>query len=94
MRIHGDIFENGKPFPSEFALGAPGGFCGNRNPVSYTHLSEFVPGPDCLKPLSPFDADFRRCHQPVGEFPEVDLGPKRLGVRLFTAFGAGLSPIL
>ena len=63
-------------------------------PIKYATSYEFVPGPDCLKPLSPFDADFRRCHQPVGEFPEVDLGPKRLGVRLFTAFGAGLSPIL
>ncbi|QIL19398.1 YbhB/YbcL family Raf kinase inhibitor-like protein [Thermomonas sp. HDW16] len=32
MRIHSDSFENGKPIPSEFALGAPGGFGGNRNP--------------------------------------------------------------
>lgn len=32
MRIHSDSFENGKPIPSGFALGAPGGFGGNRNP--------------------------------------------------------------
>jgi len=32
MRIHSDSFENGKPIPPEFAMGAPGGFGGNRNP--------------------------------------------------------------
>ena len=32
MRIHSDSFEHGQPIPSEFALGAPGGFGGNRNP--------------------------------------------------------------
>jgi len=32
MRIHSDSFENGKPIPSEFAMGASGGFGGNRNP--------------------------------------------------------------
>ena len=32
MRIHSDSFEHGKPIPSEFAMGAPGGFGGNRNP--------------------------------------------------------------
>ncbi|QIL19402.1 phospholipase D family protein [Thermomonas sp. HDW16] len=63
-------------------------------PIKYATSYQFVPGPDCPRPLSPFDADFRRCYQPVGEFPEVDLGLKWLGVRLFTAFGAGLSPIL
>ena len=63
-------------------------------PIKYATSYEFVPGPDCPKPLSPFDADFRRCYKPVGEFPEVDLGLKWLGVRLFTAFGSGLSPIL
>ena len=64
-------------------------------PVKYATSYQFVPGPDCpLPPPSPFALDFRRCHQPVGYFPEVDLGLKWLGVRLFTAFGAGLSPIL
>ena len=32
MHIHSDSFEHGKPIPSAFALGAPGGFGGNRNP--------------------------------------------------------------
>ena len=32
MRIHSDSFENRGPIPSDFALGAPGGFGGNRNP--------------------------------------------------------------
>ncbi len=64
-------------------------------PVKYATSYEFVPGPDCPPPPpSPFEREFRRCHQPVGDFPEVDLGLKWLGVRVFTAFGAGLSPIL
>jgi Raf kinase inhibitor-like YbhB/YbcL family protein len=32
MRIRSDSFEHGKPIPAEFALGAAGGFGGNRNP--------------------------------------------------------------
>ena len=32
MRIHSDSFENRGRIPAEFALGAPGGFGGNRNP--------------------------------------------------------------
>ncbi len=32
MKVHSDSFEHGRPIPSEFALGAPGGFGGNRNP--------------------------------------------------------------
>ena len=32
MRIHSDSFEHRQPSPAEFALGAPGGFGGNRNP--------------------------------------------------------------
>ena len=63
-------------------------------PVKYATSYEFVPGPDCPVPPSPFAGDFRRCHRPVGDFPEVDLGLKWVGVRVFTAFGAGLSPIL
>jgi hypothetical protein len=30
----------------------------------------------------------------VGDFPEVSLGLKPLLTRIFTAFGAGLAPIL
>lgn len=63
-------------------------------PVKYATSYQFVSGPGCESPPSPFDKDFRRCHQPVGDFPEVDLGLKWLGVRVFTAFGSGLSPIL
>jgi Raf kinase inhibitor-like YbhB/YbcL family protein len=32
MRIHSSSFEHRGPIPVEFALGAPGGFGGNRNP--------------------------------------------------------------
>ena len=32
MRIRSDSFRHGKPIPAEFALGAPDGFGGNRNP--------------------------------------------------------------
>ena len=32
MKIHSDSFEHGKPIPPEFAMGALGGFGGNRNP--------------------------------------------------------------
>lgn len=32
MQLRSDSFENGQPIPSEFALGAPDGFGGNRNP--------------------------------------------------------------
>jgi phosphatidylserine/phosphatidylglycerophosphate/cardiolipin synthase-like enzyme len=66
-------------------------------PIKYATSYNYTPGPGCpatQQPPSPFAGDFRRCNQPVGDFPEVDLGLKWLGVRLFTAFGAGLSPIL
>ena len=63
-------------------------------PIKYATSYEFVPGPGCTSPPSPFAADFRRCHKAVGDFPEVDLGLKWLGVRVFTAFGSGLAPIL
>lgn len=66
-------------------------------PYKYATSYDYVPGPDCpptLEPPSPFAPEFRRCNQPVGDFPEVDIGLKWLGVRAFTAFGSGLSPIL
>ena len=40
------------------------------------------------------DPGFRACYRPVGDFPEVDLGLKSVTTRIFTAFGAGLAPIL
>ena len=66
-------------------------------PRKYATSFEYVVSPECPateEPPSPFAEGFRRCHRSVGDFPEVDLGLKWLGVRLFTAFGSGLSPIL
>jgi phosphatidylserine/phosphatidylglycerophosphate/cardiolipin synthase-like enzyme len=63
-------------------------------PVRYATSYAFTPGPGCPAPLSPFDPDFRRCYREVGDFPEVALGFKPLLTRIFTAFGAGLAPIL
>ena len=63
-------------------------------PVRYATSYEFQPGPACPAPLSPFDPGFRACYEPVGDFPEVNLGFRSLLTRIFTAFGAGLSPIL
>jgi putative cardiolipin synthase len=63
-------------------------------PVRYATSYEFQPGPECPGPRSPFDPDFRECHEPVGDFPEVNLGFRSLLTRIFTAFGAGLAPIL
>jgi len=62
-------------------------------PVRYATSYEFVPGPDCPAPLSPRDPEFRRCYRPVGDFPEVAPAIRPL-TRIFTAFGAGLAPIL
>ena len=66
-------------------------------PIKYATSYDYIVGPGCpptVQPPAPFADDFRRCNQPVGDFPEVDLGLKWLGVRLFTAFGSGLAPIL
>lgn len=62
-------------------------------PVRYATSYEFRPGPDCPAPLSPRDPHFRRCYEPVGDFPEVAPAIRPL-TRIFTAFGAGLAPIL
>ena len=62
-------------------------------PVRYATSYEFTPGPDCPQPISPRDPDFRRCYEPVGDFPEVAPVIRPL-TRIFTAFGAGLAPIL
>ncbi|MBU8977071.1 phospholipase D family protein [Lysobacter sp. MMG2] len=63
-------------------------------PMRYATSYEFVPGPDCPQPLLPSNPDFRACYQPVGDFPEVSTGLKGITTRIFTAFGAGLAPIL
>ncbi len=63
-------------------------------PTRYATSYEFVPGPECPQPLPPDAPGFRRCYRPVGDFPEVSPGLKIPGTRIFTAFGAGLAPIL
>lgn len=63
-------------------------------PMRYATSYEFVPGPECPQPLLPSDPGFRACYKPVGDFPEVSAGFKGLTTRIFTAFGAGLAPIL
>jgi phosphatidylserine/phosphatidylglycerophosphate/cardiolipin synthase-like enzyme len=63
-------------------------------PLRYGTSYEFQPGPGCPTPLRPSDPRFRDCYAPVGDFPEVALGPKWLYTRILIAFGAGLAPIL
>jgi len=63
-------------------------------PWRYATNYAFAPSADCPAPLPQRSADFYRCYQSVGDFPEVDVGPKWLLVRMLTAFGAGLVPIL
>ena len=64
-------------------------------PRRYGTSYQFVPGPGCEPPAPlPGEADFRECHQPVGDFPEVNLGWRSILTRITTAFGAGLVPIL
>ncbi|MCW4456127.1 phospholipase D family protein [Flavobacterium sp. MXW15] len=63
-------------------------------PWRYATDYEFQPGEDCPEPLRRQDPGFFKCYTAVGDFPEVNLGPKWLLVRMLTAFGAGLVPIL
>jgi cardiolipin synthase C len=63
-------------------------------PWRYATSYEFVPGPECPMPLRRDEPRFRACYRPVGAFPEVSLGLKGVTTRIFTAFGAGLAPIL
>jgi phosphatidylserine/phosphatidylglycerophosphate/cardiolipin synthase-like enzyme len=63
-------------------------------PMRYATSYEFVPGPACPAPLPRSHPRFRACYRPVGDFPEVNVGLKSLTTRIFTAFGAGLAPIL
>ena len=63
-------------------------------PMRYATSYEFVRSEQCPQPLLPSDPDFRACYQPVGDFPEVAVGLKGITTRIFTAFGAGLAPIL
>ena len=63
-------------------------------PWRYATDYDFQPGPDCPEPLTRRDPGFHRCYTAVGDFPEVNVGPKWLLVRMLTAFGSGLVPIL
>ena len=63
-------------------------------PWRYATNYEFQPGPECPAPVPRRDPAFHRCYLPVGDFPEVSLGPKSIFTRMLTAFGAGLVPIL
>ena len=63
-------------------------------PWRYATNYQFRPGPSCPAPLSRHAPDFHDCYVPVGDFPEVAVGPKWVLVRMLTAFGAGLVPIL
>jgi len=63
-------------------------------PWRYATDYAFVPGPECPQPLRRQDPRFHTCYTAVGDFPEVDVGPKWVLVRMLTAFGAGLVPIL
>ena len=63
-------------------------------PWRYATSYAFKPGPGCPAPLPIDDPAFHDCYEAVGDFPEVNVGPKWLYTRLLTAFGAGLVPIL
>ena len=63
-------------------------------PVRYATSYEFQPGPDCPVPVRRDHPDFEACYRPVGDFPEVAIGPKWLYTRILMAFGAGLAPVL
>jgi len=63
-------------------------------PWRYATDYAFKPGPECPQPLPRQDPRFHSCYTAVGDFPEVNVGPKWVLVRMLTAFGAGLVPIL
>lgn len=63
-------------------------------PWRYATNYVFLPSERCPIPLSRSDTRFHDCYRSVGDFPEVNVGPKWLLVRMLTAFGAGLVPIL
>ncbi len=60
-------------------------------PFRYSTDYELVPG---CQPVPPGDPQFHACWTAVGDFPEVQMSFKAIAVRVLTAFGAGLAPIL
>jgi phosphatidylserine/phosphatidylglycerophosphate/cardiolipin synthase-like enzyme len=63
-------------------------------PWRYSTVFEYLPSARCPQPLHYRDPDFYHCYRALGDFPEVNVGGKLLVVRMLTAFGAGLVPIL
>lgn len=60
-------------------------------PFRYSTSYDLVPGCD---PVPPGDPRFDACWTPVGDFPDVEISFRAISVRVLTAFGAGLAPIL
>lgn len=60
-------------------------------PFPYARSYELREGCD---PVPWGDLRFFDCWEDVGDFPEVDVGSKRIYTRIMTGFGAGLTPIL
>ena len=106
MIQHDEACELLEPLPLAFLPGMPTWFRGLAHwhgqalpvldfwPWRYATNYQFRPGPGCPAPLSRHAPDFHDCYVPVGDFPEVAVGPKWVLVRMLTAFGAGLVPIL
>ena len=64
-------------------------------PIRYATSYEFVPGPGCPLPVPPRPSRFPRVLPRRSAIsPRSALGLKGLTTRIFTAFGAGLAPIL
>lgn len=60
-------------------------------PFPYAASYELRPG---CAPVPWGDPKFFDCWEDVGDFPEVEVGTKRIYTRILTGFGAGLTPIL
>ena len=63
-------------------------------PWRYATDYEFLFSPTCPTQLFWDDANFFACSVAVGDFPDVNVGPKWLFVHMLSAIGAGLVPIL
>lgn len=60
-------------------------------PFPYARSYALRPG---CEPVPWGDPRFFDCWEDVGDFPEVEVGSKRIYTRIMTGFGAGLTPIL
>jgi phosphatidylserine/phosphatidylglycerophosphate/cardiolipin synthase-like enzyme len=60
-------------------------------PFPYARSYALKPG---CAPVPWGDPRFFDCWEDVGDFPEVEVGSKRIYTRIMTGFGAGLTPIL